>query len=149
MKLRRQRLGFSCGLILLIWLFISGSILPAYCEEERNPLIGSWTLQSISGGDPGVKAFRIEWEFTQDEVIVRSHKYQEEVSRHKYTVDFSRSPAWITVTFGEPATETRLGIFRIHGDELHLLQRIGVGERPKDFKEGYSALRRVRKPADE
>jgi uncharacterized protein (TIGR03067 family) len=87
--------------------------------------------------------FQIEWEFTPTEIIVRDRKHNEEVSRNKYSVDTTKTPAWITVSLAGPPPETRLGIFRVRGNELHLKQQIGAGERPAKFGESYSVLRRA------
>ena len=86
--------------------------------------------------------FQIEWEITPDEIVVRDRKHNEEVSRNKYSVDSTKSPAWITVTVAGPSPEARLGIFRVRGNELHLKQQIGAGERPTKFGASYSVLRR-------
>jgi uncharacterized protein (TIGR03067 family) len=106
-------------------------------------LIGRWLMTGTREKPLDANKFGVEWEFTPDEIVVRDRKTGEEVSRNRYTVDITKSPAWIIVAVAGPAPETRVGIFRVRGDELHLKQQIGTGERPLDFGRSYSILRRI------
>jgi|LakMenE01Jun11ns_1017448.scaffolds.fasta_scaffold9391330_1 uncharacterized protein (TIGR03067 family) len=86
---------------------------------------------------------KIEWEFTDDKVIVRDITNKEEISRNSYKVDLTKAPKWITVTVVDIVTEVRPGIFRIVGDELHLKQEVEGGARPTVFPQnGYNIMKR-------
>jgi uncharacterized protein (TIGR03067 family) len=128
---------------LLFILALTLTCVSSSANEVAPALIARWTMTGWSNKPLDTARFQIEWKFTPDEVIVRDLKRNKEVSRNRYTVDTTKYPAWITVTIAGPAPETRLGIFRIRGNELHLKQQIGVGERPTDFGESYTVLRRV------
>ncbi|MCL5097897.1 MAG: hypothetical protein M1608_10310 [Candidatus Omnitrophica bacterium] len=118
---------------------------PSWAGTSKNPLIGRWLLQRK--GVAAAMPYKLEWEFTKDEVVVRivhSPGNSKEASRNKYTIDTDKSPKWITVTIGTESPEIRRGIFEIVGDELHLKQAIGGGPRPTDFgKDDYSVLKKL------
>lgn len=128
---------------LLIVLILTLPCIAAAAEESAAAIIGRWSMIGFTDKPIDTTKFQIEWEFTRDEIIVRDRERGEEVSRNRYTVDTTKSPAWITVAVAGPAPETRLGIFRLHGDELHLKQQIGAGERPVEFDGSYGILRRI------
>jgi uncharacterized protein (TIGR03067 family) len=112
----------------------------SWCAEPENPLVDRWLLQRIGIRDLTKVPIQIEWEFTKDKVIVRDLTNSHEVSRNSYTLDKTKDPKWLTVTV---RTEVRPGIFRIVGDELHLKQAVGGGERPVDFpKDDYLIMKR-------
>ena len=113
-------------------------------DPSATLLVGRWLMTGTREKPLDTNKFAVEWEFTPEEIVVRDRKTGEEVSRNRYTVDTTKLPAWITVTVAGPAPETRLGIFRVEGDQLHLKQQIGVGERPVEFGESYSILRRIK-----
>ncbi len=118
--------------------------LGCHAQDPDNPLVGRWLLQRKGSLD--ARSYKVEWQFTKDQVIVRIVKDRakpEEVSRNNYTIDTTKNPKWITVTLVGKVTEVRQGIFRIVGDELHLKQTVGGGARPVDFvKDNYSVLKR-------
>lgn len=105
--------------------------------------MGRWLVQRVGIRDATKLPIQIEWEFTKDKVIVRDITNSQEVSRNSYTFDLTKNPKWITVTVVDKVTELRPGIFRIAGEELHLSQAVGGGERPTNFvADSYSILKR-------
>lgn len=115
-------------------------------SEPDNPLLGRWLVQRVLGRDATRFPIQIEWEFTKDKVIVREVPNSEEVSNNNYTLDLTKEPKWITVTVVDVVTEVRPGIFRIVGDELHLMQNVNGAARPADFpKNGYSIMKRQKR----
>ena len=126
---------------LLLLVAIAFSVSAA--DPAATHLIGRWLMTGTREKPVDANRFEVEWEFTPGEIVVRDRKTGEEVSRNRYTVDTTKSPAWITVAVAGPAPETRVGIFRVRGNELHLKQQLGAGERPVDFGDTYSILRRL------
>jgi uncharacterized protein (TIGR03067 family) len=128
----------------LIAVLVLSAALGCHAQNPDNPLVGRWLLQRKGALD--AKPYKVEWEFTRDEVvvrIVRSSANSDEVSRNRYTIDTTKDPKWITVTVVDKATEVRQGVFRIIGDELHLKQTVGGGTRPVGFdKDNYSVFKR-------
>jgi hypothetical protein len=117
-------------ILLGVW-FAMASVLPYHlgCSASRpNPLVGKWTLDR---GDVDRRIpYRVQWEFDSSYIIVRSvypSGQTNEVSRSRYRLNMSKTPAWITVWLDG---EVRNGLFSIVGDELHLKQTIGGGARP-------------------
>jgi uncharacterized protein (TIGR03067 family) len=115
----------------------------SWCADSENPLLGRWLIQRAGMHDATKLLMKIEWEFTDDKVIVRDFTNKEEVSRNSYKVDLTKAPKWITVTVVDIVTEVRPGIFRIVGDELHLKQEVEGGARPTVFPQnGYNIMKR-------
>lgn len=142
----------NIGLSINAWVLSAGIVLGAAfagcAGEAENPLLGRWLLQRQ--GVAATMPYKLEWEFTKDQVVVRIVRASGEVkeaSRGSYTIDNTKSPKWLTVTTGGQKPEIRNGIFRVVGAELHLKQAIGGGPRPVDFGgDGYSVLKRVSQP---
>ena len=133
--------SIKSNLLTAVLVFFAG--LACCADSADNPLVGRWLVQRVGIRDATKLPFQIEWEFTKDKVIVRDVTNSQEVSRNSYTLDLTKDPKWITVTVVDQATEVRQGIFRIVGDELHLMQAVGGGTRPVDFpKDGYSIMKR-------
>jgi uncharacterized protein (TIGR03067 family) len=132
--------------IAVVLMLVAAS---SWCAEQDNTLLGSWLVQRVGVRDATKLPFQIEWEFTKDQVIVRDVTHSQELSRNTYTVDLSKEPKWITITVVDQATEVRLGVFRIDGNELHLQQAVGGGARPRELtKDGHTIMKRRTKQDD-
>ena len=122
--------------------------LPGRGAQAGNPLLGRWLLERK--GVAATMPYKLEWEFTKDQMVVRIVRASGEVkeaSRNSYAIDTTKNPKWVTVTIGGQKPEIRNGIFRVVGAELHLKQAIGGGPRPLDFGAAdYSVLKRVGQP---
>jgi uncharacterized protein (TIGR03067 family) len=101
---------------------------------------GKWQLINERIDKIGMK---IEWEFTETEMIVRDINNGEELSRSRYAVNTEKSPHWITLeindSLDEKGEDQRLGIFRFLDGELHIKFEITDGGlRPEGFEGGFS-----------
>lgn len=140
----RPSIALRC---LIATLMVCG-VFHGWAGPSKNPLVGRWLLQRK--GTAATMPYKLEWEFTTNEVVVRIVRGSEdskEASRNSYTIDTAKNPKWITVTVDSESPEIRRGIFRIVGGELHLKQAIGGGPRPTDFgSDDYSVLKRIGQP---
>ena len=113
-------------------------------DPNSESILGKWLATRVGKRDATTLSAQIEWEFTQDEVIVRDLKNSQEISRNRYVVDTSQNPKWITVTIVDKVKEIRNGIFEIVGEELHLKQAVRGGPRPTSFpKDDFMILKRT------
>jgi uncharacterized protein (TIGR03067 family) len=133
------------ALLLGVVFMPLGTAFPARVAETENPLLGRWLLQRK--GVAATMPYKLEWEFTKNQVVVRilrASSEVEEASRNSYTIDTTKTPKWITVSVGGQKPEIRNGIFRVVGAELDLKQAIGGGPRPVEFgTDDYSVLKRA------
>jgi uncharacterized protein (TIGR03067 family) len=139
---RERRFRYKTTLFTAVFVLFTG--LACCAEALDNPLVGRWLVQRVGTRDATKFPFKIEWEFTKDQLIVRDVTNSQEISRNSYTLDLTKDPKWFTVTVVDRAAEVRPGIFRVVGDELHIRQSVGGGARPTEFvKDGYSIMKKL------
>lgn len=126
----------------MIFLAFANSCVFA-ADSGSESILGKWSVTRVGTRDATKFPFKIEWEFTKDEVIVRDLTNAQEVSRNHYVIDTSQNPKWITMTVINKEKEIRNGIFEIVGEELHLKQTVGGGPRPTSFpKDHFTVMKR-------
>jgi uncharacterized protein (TIGR03067 family) len=127
---------------LVIFLAIADTCVFA-ADPHSESILGKWLVTRVGKHAVTELSARIEWEFTEEEVVVRDLTSTQEISRNRYTIDTSQNPKWITVTIGDKEKEIRNGIFEIVGEELHLRQGFRGGPRPISFpKDDFVVMKR-------
>ena len=128
---------------LVLLLAVAGTYAFA-ADPNTESILGKWLATQVGKRDATKLSAQIEWEFTEDEVVVRDLTNSQEISRNRYTIDTSQNPKWITVTIVGNEKEIRNGIFEIVGEELHLKQAVRGGPRPTSFsKDDFVILKRT------
>ncbi len=118
-------------------------------DGTTKALQGTWVLTSINGQEAPAGAPELSITFTGD-------KYHQTLGgevneRGGYKIDSSKKPMTIelTITEGQDAGKTQLGVFEISGDTLRAnLDSPGANQRPTDFtaKEGALLFVAKKKP---
>jgi hypothetical protein len=82
----------TCPWFLAAALVVCGEF-PSCAGAPENPLVGRWILQRK--GVAAALPYKLEWEFTKDEVVVRivhGPGDSKEASRNKYTIKTNKRP---------------------------------------------------------
>jgi uncharacterized protein (TIGR03067 family) len=119
-------------------------------DRTTKALQGTWVVTSMNGQDAPAGAPELSITFTGD-------KYHQALGgdvneRGSYKIDTSKKPMTIelTITEGQDAGKTQLGVFEVTADTLRAnLDTPGANQRPSDFtaKEGSLLFVAKKKPA--
>ena len=123
---------------------------PQAGDKTVKALQGTWVVTTMNGQEAPAGAPELSITFTGD-------KYHQTLGgqvneRGSYKVDASKKPMTIelTITEGQDAGKTQLGVFDITGDTLRAnLDTPGANQRPTDFtaKEGSLLFVAKKQPA--
>jgi uncharacterized protein (TIGR03067 family) len=98
-------------------------------------LWGVWVVKSVAADEKTQRPSGGFWEFGVSGVKMR--KSGGEVYRNSvYSVDASKEPKQIDISFGTAVPRTFKGIYEVKGDTLRVAEAIDSAERPKDFEGG-------------
>ena len=80
---------------LVIFLAIADTCVFA-ADPHSESILGKWLVTRVGKHAVTELSARIEWEFTEEEVVVGDLTSTQEISRNRYTIDTSQNPKWIT-----------------------------------------------------
>jgi len=131
---------------------VSFRIRDTECSMPRDEFTGTWEVVELVRGDLAAKVLPEEdmagiVEIDGDHFRFIKTSLGQELDRveAKVTVDYSRSPGWIELTFvsGPDRGRTAAGIFELNGDEAQLCFPIRppFDDRPTEFTAGQGSNR--------
>jgi uncharacterized protein (TIGR03067 family) len=111
-------------------------------RAELKALCGTWVAVSGEGNGKAIpkEELPVQWTFKAEGKAVFAHRERGDEARYSYTIDPSKKPKTIDITYEEPSAALKntkqFGIYKIEKSELTLcVTGIGTKEkdRPKDF----------------